>query len=88
MLFNANFGFASFIDTIKEMRYRLCIYNRVCIAEKAVSYTHLTHDPQAAECSLLELAVCVSILQTLLDRVFGYGPYAVSYTHLSLCFRG
>ena len=38
MLFNANFGFASFIDTIKEMRYRLCIYNRVynrvCIAEK------------------------------------------------------
>ena len=34
-----------------------------------------THDPQAAECSLLELAVCVSLLQTLLDRVFGYGPY-------------
>ena len=34
VLFNANFGFASFIDTIKEMRYRLCIYNRVCIAEK------------------------------------------------------
>ena len=33
VLFNANFGFASFIDTIKEMRYRLCIYNRVCIAE-------------------------------------------------------
>ena len=34
MLFNANFEFALFIDTIKEMRYRLCIYNRVCIAEK------------------------------------------------------
>ena len=34
VLFNASFGFASFIDTIKEMRYRLCIYNRVCIAEK------------------------------------------------------
>ena len=25
---------SSFIDTIKEMRYRLCVYNRVCIAEK------------------------------------------------------
>ena len=34
-----------------------------------------TGDPQRTESPLLELAVCISILQTLLDRVFGDGPY-------------
>ena len=34
-----------------------------------------TLDPQAAECSLLDLAVCVSILQTFFNGVFGNRPY-------------
>ena len=33
-----------------------------------------TRDPQRAECSLLEFAVSISELQTLLDSVFGYCP--------------